>query len=263
MDTLRSFAEDPMAHLPAAPDEERIMDPRFIVTFSPGAHYWSVSVGRLRLEPDDVVKAVGEVRELIRTRGRDASVWSVGDSATPAGLAERLLDRGMEREGGSDVLVLTRPPTQAAASVFDVQAVRALEDLLTWIDVSAEAFGWPADDALDERTRAADTFRAEGGNGDGDGGGTTLRLLALDEGRPVAVARASVSRWGLYLGGVATLPSDRGRGAMATLVAFAWDAALRRGTPALVAYGGSMSAPIFAGLGFEKTGEIVHLIDRL
>jgi hypothetical protein len=45
MDAVRSFAEDPMAYVPAGPDQERIEDPRFIVTFAPGAHFWSVSVG--------------------------------------------------------------------------------------------------------------------------------------------------------------------------------------------------------------------------
>lgn len=244
-----------MAVLPLGADEERIEDPRFIITFSPGAHFWSVAVGRLRCDSAQVAETVAEIRALMRTRDRVAAVWSVGRSATPADLPDRLIGLGLEREGTSDVLILTGPPTGGIAP-FEVREVRSLEDLHTWIDVSAEAFGWSRDDASDERDRAEDTLRA-------CAGGQTLRLMALDDGRPVAVARASSSPRGYYLGGMATLPSDRRRGAMTTLVAATWDAALRHGTPAVVAYGGSMSAPGFLRLGFAKTGQITHLIDRL
>ena len=245
-----------MSILPPDTDEERIEDPRFIITFSPGAHYWSVAVGRLRFDTPKVADAVADIRALMQARDRDAAVWSVGGSATPADLADRLTGLGLEREGTSDVLILSHPPARGVAEAFEVREVRSLEDLHAWIDVSAEAFGWSGDDASDERTRAEDTWRM-------GVGGSTIRLMALDDGRPVAVARASRSPHGLYLGGMATLPSDRRRGAMTALVAATWDAAARDGTPAVVAYGGSMSAPGFLRLGFETTGRVVHLIDRL
>jgi GNAT superfamily N-acetyltransferase len=257
VDDLRSFAEDPMAHVPAGPDEERIADPRFIVTFSPGAHFWSVSVGRLRMDAGGVAPAVGEIRDLMRARRRDASVWSVSGSSTPADLAARLIDLGMEQEGTSDVLVLTREPARPATPAFDVREVRSLEDLHAWIDVSAGGFGWSEDDTRDERGRAQETWRAERENP------AVSRLLAFDEGRPIAAGRAEIAPQGLFLGGGATLPADRRRGAMTALLAAAWDEAVRRGTPALVTCGGTMSAPILAGLGFAKIGEMVHLIDRL
>ena len=246
-----------MAHVPSGPDDERIEDPRFIVTFSPGAHFWSVSVGRLRFDPDQVASAVAEIRELMAVRGRTASVWSVGDSSTPSDLAARLTGLGMEPEGTSDVLVLTSPPARPAASAFEVREVRSLLDLQAWIDVSAQGFGWSEEDAQDERTRAQDTWRAQRGDP------SVARLLAFDDGRPIAAGRAEISAHGLFLGGGATLPSDRRRGAMTALLAAAWDDAERRGTPALAAYGGAMSAPILMGLGFEKTGEMIHLIDRM
>jgi GNAT superfamily N-acetyltransferase len=256
MDAVARFAEDPMAYVPPGPDEERIEDPRFIVMFSPGAHFWSVSVGRLRLDADQVAPAVAEVHELMSARGRDASVWSVGTSSSPGDLAARLIELGMEREGASDVLALTHPPARGKASPFEVREVSSLEELHTWIDVSAEGFGWPDEDILDERARAEDSWRAERTDP------ASSRLVAFEVGRPVAAGRASFSPWGIYLGGGATLPSDRRRGAMTALLAVAWEEALRRGTPALVTFGGEMSAPILVGLGFEKVGEIVHLIDR-
>ena len=162
----------------------------------------------------------------------------------------------MEQEGTSDVLVLTRPPARGPGA-FEVREVRSLQDLQAWIDVSAQAFGWPEEDARDERARAQDTWRAERGD-------PAARACS-----PSTTAGPSPSggrrsrRTGLFLGGGATLPSDRRRGAMTALLAAAWDDAVRRGTPALVTYGGAMSAPILAGLGFEKIGEMVHLIDRL
>ena len=79
----------------------------------------------------------------------------------------------------------------------------------------------------------------------------------------MATGRAWLAATGVYVGGGATLPSDRGRGAMTSLLVAAWDDAVRRGTPAVVTYGGSMSSPILIGLGFEKVGEVTHLIDRL
>ena len=246
-----------MAHVPAGRDEERIVDPRFIATFSPGAHFWSVSVGRLRLEADGVAPAVAEVRGLLRARGRAASVWSVSGSSMPADLSARLVALGMELEGTSNVLVLTRAPARGSTSTFDVVEVRSLQDLDAWIEVSGRGFGWSEVDLRDERARAQDTWRA------GRGDPAISRLLALDAGRPIAAGRAELAPQGLFLGGGATLPSDRRRGAMTALLAAAWERAVARGTPALATYGGAMSAPILASLGFEKVGEMVHLIDRL
>ncbi len=246
-----------MAYVPAGPDEERFVDERFIVTFSPGAHFWSVSVGRLRLDPDGAAAAVAEVRGFLRARDRASSVWSVGGSSTPDDLSARLTGLGMELEGTSDVLVLTRAPLHASAAIFEVREVRSPQDLHAWIDVSAQGFGWSEEDLQDERARVPQTWRA------GQGNPAVSRLLSFDDGRPIAAGRAELAPEGLFLGGGATLPSDRRRGAMTALLAAAWDEAVRRGTPALVTYGGAMSAPILSSLGFEKIGEMVHLIDRL
>ena len=254
-DVLR-FAEDPLASVSIGPDEERISDPRFVVTFSAGGHFWSAAVGRLRFGPDSVISVVEEIRFLAMERGHRASVWLVGDSATPADVVARLTGLGMQPEVTSDVLVLTHPPRRGAATALEVRIVRTLEDHRASIEVGASTFEFPAEDAEDERARAEDSFRAE------RAGGHASRLLALDRGRPVATGRAWFSPWGLYLGGGATLPTDRGRGAMTTLAAAAWEEAVGRGTPALVVHAGEMSSPILVRLGFEKVGEVVHLIDR-
>jgi hypothetical protein len=72
-----------------------------------------------------------------------------------------------------------------------------------------------------------------------------------------------LSPLGLYLGGGATIPSDRRRGAMSALVARAWEEAVDRGTPALVTLGGAMAAAGLQRLGFRAVGRVWHLVDRI
>jgi hypothetical protein len=81
--------------------------------------------------------------------------------------------------------------------------------------------------------------------------------------RPVAAGRAWFSPFGLYLGGGATLPSERRRGAMGALVARAWEEAVDRGTPTLVPLGGAMAAASLQRIGFRVVGRVWHLVDRI
>lgn len=254
--SLLELAEDHLAYVEIGPDEERIVDPRFVVLCTPGRHFWSAGVGRVRFDAD-IDTPLTEIRSLLHVRGYEAAVWTVGSHASPSGIVDELGARGLELEGTSDTLLLTRAPSRAAADDLDVRTVRTLEDHVASIEVAAEGFGWPPADRRDALARAEASFRAE------QAGQHTARLLALDGGRPVATGRAWLAPTGVYVGGGATLPSDRRRGAMTSLLAAAWDDAVRRGTPAVVTYGGSMSSPILLGLGFEKVGEVTHMVDRL
>jgi hypothetical protein len=83
--SLRSFAEDPVAFLELEPDDERILTDRYCVVFSPGSHYWSTIVERLRLPTGEVQAGVSEIRAQIRARRRTGATWRVGPSATPSG----------------------------------------------------------------------------------------------------------------------------------------------------------------------------------
>lgn len=256
LDPLMPFAEDPGGFVAIGPDEERILGDRFCVTFSPGGHFWSTSVERLRFGADGVEAGVAEIRDLMAARGRKAAAWRVGPSATPQGLHDLLLALGMESESddGSVILVLTEPP-RVTPSPFDVRIVSTYEEHLAAIEVGNQAFGFPDADALDERRRARATFEAE------RAGGHCVRLVAFDGDRPVATGRGWFSRFGLYLGGGATLPSDRSRGAMSTLIGAAWEKSVRRGTPALVTHGGRMAAPALKRIGFRSVGRVRHLMD--
>jgi GNAT superfamily N-acetyltransferase len=255
---LRAFAEDPGAFVAIGPDEERILTDRYSVTFTPGEHFWSASVQRLRFSVDEVAGGVAEIRGLMADRGRTAAAWTVGPSATPEDLRDLLLVTGMKSESGqgSLILVLTEPP-HVRSSPFDVRLVTSYEDHVAAIEVANQGFAFPGEDALDELRRARASFASE------RAGGHSVRLLAVDRGRPVAAGRAWLSPLGLYLGGGATIPSDRRRGAMSALVARAWEEAVDRGTPALVTFGGTMAAAGLQRIGFRAVGRVWHLVDRI
>lgn len=258
MDQLIAFAEDPGASVAIGPDEERILTDRYCVTFSPGEHFWSTSVERLRFGANKVESGVVEIHNLMAARGREAASWRVGPSATPQGLHELLMGLGMESESDESsvmILLLTEQPDVVSSS-FDVRPMSTYEEHLASVEIVIEAFEFPEADAEDERRRARTTFETE------RAGGHTVRLVAFDGDRAVATGRAWFSPFGLYLGGGGTLPSDRARGAMSTLVARAWDEAVRRRTPALVTHGGRMAASGLEKLGFRPQGRVRHLVDR-
>ena len=252
-----AFAEDPSAFVKLGPDEERIATDGSVVTFAPGGHFWSVLVARVRFSEGTVATELDEVRSLINTRGRRAAAWSIGPSATPTDLVSRLTALGLERGSvsGSSIMVLTDEP-RVEPSRFDVRPVRTFDDHLAAIEVSNEGFELPPGDAEDELLRARDTFEAE------RDGGHTARLVVLEGERPVATGRAWFGPVGVYLGGGATIPSHRRRGAMSSLIGAAWAEAVRRRTPALVATGGDMSTSPLRRLGFRTVGRLDHLIDR-
>lgn len=254
---LLAFAEDPSAFVRIGPDEDRVTTDRAVVVFTPGAHFWSTTVARVRFQDGDVASELDEVRSLIGARERDSAAWAIGPSATPADVGSALTALGLERESdsGSSILVLTQEPAGRPSS-FDVRSVSTYEDHLSAIEIKNEGFGMAAEDAEDELRRARDSFEAE------RGGDHTARLLVLDGDRPIASGQAWFAAEGVYLGGGATIPSHRRRGAMSHLVAAAWSEALRRGTPALVTSGGEMSTPPLLRLGFEMVGRIDRLIDR-
>ena len=138
-DPLLSFAEDPGAFVAIGPDEERILGDRYCVTFSPGGHFWSTSVERLRFWADEVEAGVAEIRDLMTARGRKAAAWRVGPSSTPQGLHDLLLGLGMESESdeSSVILVLTEPP-RVTPSPFDVRLVSTYKEHLAAIEVGRD-----------------------------------------------------------------------------------------------------------------------------
>jgi hypothetical protein len=253
------LAEDPAAFLPAEPEEERIEDSRYVISLQPGSHPWSVGVQRLRLEPGEVGSTVAGIRDLLRARGRSASMWSVGSSARPSDLPDRLQALGMvpEEGPGEAAMVLVRPPEPLPPTPFVVRLTETPDEYRSAVDIMVEAFGFDPSDAAKARAQAATGFEQQ------------RPAVTLDwrwSGRTTFRSRrgGSRSQWGLFLGGGGTLPQARGRGAFSALIPVAWEEAVRQGTPALVTWARrDTSEPILAKLGFEEVATIRQLRDDL
>jgi GNAT superfamily N-acetyltransferase len=85
---------------------------------------------------------------------------------------------------------------------------------------------------------------------------------ALVDGQVVGVGRAVDMLDAVALMGGVVLPEARRRGVYRALVHARWRYAVERGTPALVVQAGPMSAPVLAGLGFVRHGELRLFVDR-
>jgi GNAT superfamily N-acetyltransferase len=259
-ESLRRLAEDPGAFLPAEPGTERIEDPRYVISLEPGSHPWSVGVQRLRLDPSEVGSAVAEIRDLLTARERSASMWSVGSSATPADLPDRLQALGMVPEDGlgEAAMVLIRAPEPIPPTSFVVRLAETADENRAAVDVMIEAFGFDQSDAAEARAQAQARFERLRTSGH-----TRLALVWEDD-VPIATGRVTFTPWGLFLGGGGTLPRARGRGAFSALIPVAWREAVRRETPALVTWARrDTSEPILARMGFEEVAAIRLLRDDL
>ncbi len=257
---LRRLAEDPAAYLPVEPGEERIEDPRYLISLQPGSHPWSVGVQRLRMDPSEVRSAVAEIHDVLTARGRSASMWSVGSSAMPADLPDRLQALGMVPEDGPGeaAMVLIRPPEPIPPAPFVVRLADTVEENLAAVNVMIESFGFGQSDAAEARAQAETQFERLRASGH-----TRLALVWEDD-VPIATGRVTFTPLGLFLGGGGTLPRARGRGAFSALIPVAWREAVRRGTPALVTWARrDTSEPILAKLGFEEVATIRLLRDDL
>jgi len=246
---LAALAEDPWAFIEPSTGGERIENERFCLTISP-SRVWG-GICRLRLRPEQVEEAVGELRGL--TDGVELVTWNVGPSATPSGLPERLRELGLGDPGPPldpvcAALVLAKEPPPVDG--IEVRRVGSFGDFLTGLEIILAADTWSEDGAAGERRRARENYE----RGQRRGG---LQWLAYLDGRPVAYAEAARSPVGLYLGGGATLPDARRHGCYRALVRERWDEAVRLGLPGLAVQAKyHTSAPILRRLGFREVATI-------
>jgi hypothetical protein len=247
---ILELAENANTYTPLGPQDERIVDGRYVLWMGRGdAPYWNVAQ-RFRLADDEVDDVVGEVRGHVRRRGRSALTWEVGSSATPPDLVDRLLALGMvdDREPLAIGMALTEPPSAPPPDV-EVRRAESSDELREASRIAAVAFG----DDPDEAAAAEPEPPVPG----------IETYIAYVDGRPVARATAAFSEHGVTLFGGATLPEARGRGAYRALVAARWEDAVAAGKPALVTQAGAMSRPILQRLGFREVCEIRILLDEL
>jgi GNAT superfamily N-acetyltransferase len=242
------LAENANTYTPLGPQDERLVNDRYVLWMGRGdAPGWNVAQ-RFRLDAGEVESVRGEIHDALRARGRTACTWEVGSSATPPDLVDRLLALGLVPDAPDDLaigMVLDRPPAQATVGV-EVRRAETPEDHLEAARIAAVAFGMPE----------------PAGREEGEPDPRNVVYLAYVDDRPVARATGSFSEHGVTLFGGATLPEARGLGAYRALVAARWEDAVERGTPVLVTQAGKMSRPILERLGFRSVCEIRILLDE-
>jgi len=150
-------------------------------------------------------------------------------------------------------MVMPIHTTVAGPAIDGLEIRDALIDLETFRmadGAAAEAFeanlpvGSPEYVAMQDRRRL--NFRAAGNR---------YWLLATVQGEPAGAAGMSLyPPAGAILQGGSVRPKFRGRGIYRAMVAARQQIAREAGVDGLTVWGGDMSAPILAGLGFEKVG---------
>lgn len=252
---LREYAEtfDRFSHVAAGGSVERFADERVCVLQGPT---WA-SISGVSVAADEVEALVSEVRERV-PEGRDR-VWWIGPSTRPADLDERLRELGFREPGDRAPLLRALALVVAPAGVDGIEVLRieTLEQSEAARELQWDAFGTPEERRARNRARSREDFE------EAQRVGSPVGFLALLDGRPAGTASAVPSARGMFLLGGSTAPWAGGRGVYRALVRARWDAAVARGTPALVvAAMPDTSYPILRRLGFEDVCELRRLEDQ-
>ncbi len=248
---MREVAEYPNSFVDLRPGIERIDTGRYTLCMDRSLQANTVQRQRFGAEETDDVLA--EVRSLLRERGRGQTQWDVGSAASPPGLVELLLERGLVYDDDPVAIALvmrSAPPPPAAG--LRARRVETVEEYAAAKEVQFVAFNVAPDRIADERA----ALRAEW-----ESAPRVTHAVWLDD-EIVSAGTCAPTSHGLALFGGATLPRARGRGAYRALVHARWQEAQRHGLTALVTQGGAMSAPILERLGFEPVGRVEMLLDE-
>lgn len=251
----RVLADDQSADYAPWPGSELVHGPGFDVWFGPAYHPDLTVVRHVRLETDTVDEAVLAARRLIRARGRSRALWSVGETASPCGLTERLESIGLRPHSVLKAVVLSREPEDVSAGVV-VRRVGNREDFRSSFRIEQSAFETDPDIAVRGEAFLDDAYEAEAT------AAHVATYIAYLDGDPVATARATFTDIGVVLHGGSTLHRARGRGAYRALAGAMWNGGIERGTPYLTTLARPMSYPILKRMGFEDVGDIRMLVDR-
>jgi GNAT superfamily N-acetyltransferase len=240
----------------AAPGVEIFVTPRYQITLQPDFPIPGPnSVSWIRCLPDEADEVIREARAAIAPRHLPV-MWTLDPETKPPDFADRLAAHGILPDPhGREFAVMVLPidATVEGPPVAGLEIRDALANPVTFRSaaaVAAEAFmdRSHGDDpeliAMEERRRL--NFRAAGNR---------HLLLAVINGEPAGSAGLSLfPPAGAAITGGAVRPKFRGRGVYRALVAARLEIARRAGVSGLAVWGGDMSAPILAKLGFEKVG---------
>lgn len=240
----------------AGPGIEVIVTPRYEITLQPdfpqpGPN--SVSWVRCRTEDaDDVIRAA---RATIAPRHLPV-IWILDPETEPPDFADHLLAHGCVPDPHGAEFAVMVLPVDAKIDAPDVPGLEihdALADSAAFTSANlaaAEAFGAPAPNSEPGAIAALERRRLNL-----LAAGNQRYLLALVDGEPAGAAAMSLfPPGGATISGGSVGAKFRGRGAYRALVAERLETARRAGVAGLAVWGGDMSAPILAGLGFQKVG---------
>ena len=250
--TLAELAEETTIYLQPRPTFEKIERDGYV--YIAGLRGGTVHGVRL----GDVAAAVEWTRAESQRRGHRDLTWWVGDSATPAGLREQLLELGLVVDEEAPVLTgmtAAAPPPEAEG--VEVRRIETREEYLAALETDWEVWQMPAAERAERRVLEAERFDAMHASG------VVHHFAAFLDGERVGFGRAIHMDTAVALFGGSVLPGARSRGVYRALVRARWDHAVARGTPVLVVQAGAMSRPVLAGLGFASHCTVHLMVDRL
>jgi len=248
---------------PAAPGIEVIVTPRYRITLQPDFPIPGPnSVTWIRCRPAEAGEVIREARATIAPRHLPV-MWILDPGTEPPDFADHLAAHGVHPdphglESAVMVLAVDAPMEDPAIPGFEIHD--ALADLATFRRAdaaAAEAFMVPVTDdpefiAMQDRRRL--NFLAAGNR---------HWLLATVDGEPAGAGGMTLfPPDGATINGGSVRPKFRGRGVYRALVAARLEIARRSGVNGLCVWGGEMSRPILARLGFETVGWRRFYVDR-
>jgi GNAT superfamily N-acetyltransferase len=238
------------------PGTEVIATPRYVITLQPDFPIPGPnSASFIRCRPEEADEVIREVRETFTAR-RLPLMWQLDPEIQPPDFAEHLERHGIHPDPhGSEFAVMVLPvdATLDSPQVPGLEIHDALADLDTFMkanSAAAEAFqsSIPGNDpdyiAMQERRRR--NLLAAGHR--------RLLLATVDREPAGAAGLGLFPPGGAAVTGGSVRPKYRGRGVYRALVAARLEIARHAGVDGLCVWGGDMSGPILANLGFQTVG---------
>ena len=250
VDFANAFRPEP------GPGIEIIATPRFRAAIQPDFPIPGPNnVTWIRCQAAEAGDVIREARAIFASRHLPF-MWTLDPETEPADFADHLARLGVRpdpHDAETSVMVMPIEATVESPPIEGLEIRDALADLETFqmADSAArEAFEAGVSDdspesiAMQEKRRL--NYRAAGNR---------YLFLAMVDGEPAGAAGMSVfPPVGAILQGGAVRPRFRGRGIYRALVAERQRIAREADVDGLTVWGGHMSGPILAGLGFKKVG---------
>ena len=241
---------------PAAPGIELVETARYRVTVQPDFPVPGPnSASCIRCRSDEASEVINGARAIF-ARHRLRFMWILDPETEPEDFPNHLADHDVFAEPEAPEVAVMVLPINAevrAPAVPGLEIRDALADIETFRAadaVNAAAFGDSPRGSTPDRAAAQERRRR-----DQLAAGNRRLLLATVDGEPAGSAGLTLfPPFGAIVNGGAVLDKFRGRGVYRALIAERLRLARDAGVPGLSVWGGPMSKPILARLGFETVG---------